>query len=167
MAGYAPVRDFSREQREAMDRITSGLTTKASKMRALEAAGIARADIAAYIGTTYQHVRGTLGPPRVTKSGGEVANQPELGDFGVVQVDDRGQVTLPGALIQAMGLRPGREVVWTRRGDTVEILGRRAGLRWAQDLVARRGGGRSGTALLAEERREQAERERQLEQRGG
>jgi bifunctional DNA-binding transcriptional regulator/antitoxin component of YhaV-PrlF toxin-antitoxin module len=167
MAGYTPTRAFSQQQRDRMDRITSGLPTKAAKMRALEAAGVARADIAAYIGTTYQHVRGTLGPPAIAKALTEAEGVADQGLFGMVRVDDRGQVTLPAGLVLALGLRPGREVVWTRRGDTVEILGRKAGLRWAQDLVAERGGERSGTALLAEERREQSERERRLEQRSG
>lgn len=45
--------------------IVSGLTTKADKIRALSAAGFARADIARFLGISYQHVRNTLvqGPP--------------------------------------------------------------------------------------------------------
>jgi hypothetical protein len=40
--------------------IVSGLTTKADKIRALSAAGLARADIARFLGISYQHVRNTL-----------------------------------------------------------------------------------------------------------
>ncbi|WP_447763393.1 GIY-YIG nuclease family protein [Sphingopyxis panaciterrae] len=40
--------------------IVEGLTTKADKIRALDRAGFARAEIARFLGIRYQHVRGTL-----------------------------------------------------------------------------------------------------------
>lgn len=41
-------------------KIIAGLTTKAEKIRALDRAGMARAEIARFLGISYQHVRNTL-----------------------------------------------------------------------------------------------------------
>lgn len=55
--------------------IVDGLTTKADKIRALDAAGIARADIARFLDIRYQHVHNTLnkGAP---KAGGAISSAP-------------------------------------------------------------------------------------------
>jgi len=49
-----------------MRRIVEGLPTKSSKIRALDAAGCKRADIARFLDIRYQHVRNVLvqGPPK-------------------------------------------------------------------------------------------------------
>jgi hypothetical protein len=41
-------------------KIVEGLTTKADKIRALDRAGLARTEIAQFLGISYQHVRNTL-----------------------------------------------------------------------------------------------------------
>lgn len=48
------------DQRAEMDRIVSGMHGVSQKIRALDAAGYARADIARYLGKRYQHVRNVL-----------------------------------------------------------------------------------------------------------
>ena len=49
-----------------MKRIAEGLPTIAAKIRALDAAGYKRADIAKFLGKSYQHARNVLvrGEPR-------------------------------------------------------------------------------------------------------
>ena len=53
-------------QREKMAAVVEGLPTKSAKIRALDAAGYARADIARFLDIRYQHVRTVLiqGPPK-------------------------------------------------------------------------------------------------------
>lgn len=48
------------DQRAEMDRIVSGMQGVSQKIRALDAAGYARADIARYLEKRYQHVRNVL-----------------------------------------------------------------------------------------------------------
>lgn len=48
------------EQRAKMDKIVSGMEGVSQKIRALDAAGYARADIARYLKKRYQHVRNVL-----------------------------------------------------------------------------------------------------------
>lgn len=51
-------------------KIVAGLTTKADKIRALDAAGFSRTEIAQFLNIRYQHVRNTLvaGPPKQKRS---------------------------------------------------------------------------------------------------
>lgn len=46
--------------RDEMDAATSGLKTKAAKIRTLDRFGVRRADIARYLSIRYQHVRNVL-----------------------------------------------------------------------------------------------------------
>jgi hypothetical protein len=49
---------------DEMNALTSGLSTKSSKIRALADKGVSRADIARYLQVRYQHVRNVLIAPR-------------------------------------------------------------------------------------------------------
>lgn len=61
---------LSGQDRAAMDAICRGLVTKSDKIRALDKAGYARADIARYLDIRYQHVRNVLvGPGGVSPQG--------------------------------------------------------------------------------------------------
>ena len=51
---------LTNEAQESMTRLTAGLGTKSDKIRALDAAGYERADIARYLDIRYQHVRNVL-----------------------------------------------------------------------------------------------------------
>ena len=48
------------QDRERMERITSVHATTSDKIRALDAAGYSRAEIAKFLGKLYQHVRNVL-----------------------------------------------------------------------------------------------------------
>src|SRR5687767_11262039 len=68
--------DFDRAR---MDRATRGLPTKAAKIRELASAGFPRAQIAAYLGIRYQHVRNVLTQPHAGRAA-RVAPQRGLGE---------------------------------------------------------------------------------------
>ena len=96
-----------------MKRIVEGLPTISAKIRALDAAGYPRADIARFLGKRYQHVRNVLlrGRP---KSEAEVARDPcpmpdEPGDVGSqrIRILADGRMVIPAKMRQAMLIEEG------------------------------------------------------------
>jgi len=59
-------------------KIVEGLKTKADMVRALDRAGMTRADIARFLGIRYQHVRSTLGPKAESTRSVSSSTPPEL-----------------------------------------------------------------------------------------
>jgi len=164
MAGYSPTRTFTPAQREAMDRTTSGLPTKSAKMRALEAAGYSRSEIAAYLGTSYQHVRSVLGAGTGKASALPSEPSPPHGQFenmGVVVADAMGRIQLPPHVIAALEGEEGMAVLWRLKGDRLTLYGRRSGLRAVQDEAQRYivPSDELASDQLIRERREEAKRE--------
>lgn len=139
MAGYMPTRNFTPEQRAAMDRLTSGLPTKSAKIRALDAAGHSRAEIAAYLRTSYQHVRGVLGatqqdPVHVGES------EPVYGDasgriWGVVRVGPQGEIRLPPEVLSGLDARVGRSLAWSMDGRALKLMSAEDGLEFVVQLA--------------------------------
>ena len=142
-----------------MSRLVANLPTKSAKIRALDASGYSRSAIAAYLGIRYQHVRNVLGPLHQTRS--EPDEPAEVAPYGGATVDDEGRIALPSEVLRALGLMPGSSFVWELEDSDVKLLGRKSGIRFAQDLVRKKLGDRSLTDELLEERRRQFEREEQ------
>ena len=169
MAGYTPTRNFTPAQQESLRALTSGLPTKSAKIRALGAAGYTRAEIAAYLGISYQHVRSVLGPLEsqddAMEDAGEEPND-ALPETGTLIVEQDGSIHVPPNLAALADVMPGQTARWRWDGDDLVFLGRGSRLRHAQELVARhtRNSAKTGTELLAEERRidlaQEEERER-------
>ncbi len=165
MAGYSPTRNFTPAQRQAMDRITSGLPTKSAKMRALEGAGYSRSDIAAYLGTSYQHVRSVLGAAGTRKESPLASEPPptheQFENMGVVEADAVGRIQLPAHVLAALEAEEGMAVLWKLEGDKLTLYGRRSGLRAVQDEAQRYivPGEELASDQLIRERREEARRE--------
>jgi hypothetical protein len=156
--------------------------TVADKIRALSAAGVARADIARFLGKRYQHVRNVLEddaqrgggyvlgrvdlsglrepPPGVEDAGAE----PYVVDVGVailrLPVREDGAVALPAMAMQALGLRPGGVAIGELEGDRLTIFSVRESVRRIQAMTRELVPGDHSLAdgLIAE-RREEAARE--------
>ena len=75
-----------------IDGITSGLKTKSDKIRALNAAGVSRADIGRHLGIRYQHVRNVLVSDAALATG--VAAHPSAATEPLPATDDRPTKTL-------------------------------------------------------------------------
>jgi bifunctional DNA-binding transcriptional regulator/antitoxin component of YhaV-PrlF toxin-antitoxin module len=134
------------------DRIAAlvrGLSTKAARIRALDAAGYSRADIARALGIRYQHVRNVL---EVAPRAPLVAAEPEAPPYGGLLVEDGGRVRLPMALLERLGVTPGDRLAFRLDGDDVRLMARSSGLRWAQEMVASLGEDAGSEALIAERR---------------
>jgi hypothetical protein len=166
MAGYAPRRTFTQAQLDAMAAITAGKPTKSAKIRALGAAGYERAEIAAYLGISYQHVHGVLGGTPL-RSAGDVPAE-EVKDAGVsdgkklsglTEFDTEGGLRIPPAAVAALRRSSNMPPVWVVVGVFVIIFGREGGLRHAQEIAKRYDDGTSWSEELIAERRAEARRE--------
>ena len=98
-----------------MDAITAGLPTKSAKIRALDTAGVKRADIARYLDIRYQHVRQVLmNPPKkltvgFAEAGDSFAQFPSA-PFKV-QVAAAGRIVIPSEVRNELGIEEGATLV--------------------------------------------------------
>jgi hypothetical protein len=157
------------EDRGRMEAAARGMPTKSAKIRALDRAGFERARIAEFLGIRYQFVRNVLGAPR---------HEPEVHPsspsedgsghhFGACVVDPDGHVSLPGAVLAALGARPGDSLPWRFEDDELVIMGRDAGLKFAQSLAASKAPGSvSWTEQLWADRRAEVAGEDRSDARG-
>jgi hypothetical protein len=112
-----------------MERLVAGKTTVSDKIRALNAAGFARADIARFLGKRYQHVRNVLEGDRPKGARSGIAFQDPafgarnaLSDYKAPQTpralggfEDRATSFEPGARAAPQSLEP------TRIGDLYSL----------------------------------------------
>jgi bifunctional DNA-binding transcriptional regulator/antitoxin component of YhaV-PrlF toxin-antitoxin module len=152
-------------------RVVGSPATVSDKIRALDAAGYSRADIARALGKRYQHVRNVLegdkargvaeGPvppwnaPAAPASPQALAPTPGGHVFRLLLGAD-GAVTLPEPARAALGARPGDVIVGRIEADRVVLMNAVASARRARDLAraAIRGGGGLADSLIEERRRE-------------
>jgi hypothetical protein len=172
MSGYFPKVSLSEAERRRMAALADPLATKAARIRALDAAGFTRQAIATFLEIRYQHVRNALvnrpageavGGPSASPSPARPA--PGLGEtphYGRCLVDERGRIALPPAVLAMLDARPGHHVPWRFEDGEVKLMGRSAGVQFAQSLVtalSERHPGRWSRALIAERRVEAAREE--------
>ncbi len=148
------------EMHENMTAIAQGLPTKSAKIRALDAAGYTRADIARFLGIRYQHVRNVLiqGPPKSGRPAVRTA-QPSgapgdcgpaarlalndsagavygIGDRVEVKIGPGGRIVIPAAFRAAMEAEEGDTLVATIDEDgIVQLASAPAAIRMAQRIV--------------------------------
>jgi bifunctional DNA-binding transcriptional regulator/antitoxin component of YhaV-PrlF toxin-antitoxin module len=126
---------------QRMAELTSGLTTVSDRIRALNAAGFSRGDIARFLGKRYQHVRNVLVQDEIIK------NQQSARDIQPEKVPDRldlqlgpgGRVVIPAVFRKAMEVEEGdrilaRVVDGELRLITPEMAIRRA-QKWVRETI--------------------------------
>lgn len=156
-----------------IEKLLAGCTTVAAKIRALDGAGYARADIARILGKRYQHVRNVLEEPTARPSG--VAERgrafeaapvltPEDRGNGVfrLEVEADGSVRLPASVLDALGLKPGYGVVARLENGTFTLIGADETLRRVRANIPQ---WRPGEPLWSEELIEDRRREAEAEAR--
>ena len=148
----------------SMRRVTDGLPTISAKIRALDAAGYACADIARFLNRRYQHVRNVLvqGPPK-SKSGQMDSSAPDTPgniESKTLQVARNGRVVIPAEMRSAMLIDTTGYVTASVVEGELRILSPKSALLKAQKVVQEK---TSGVASLADEliaeRRAEAQRE--------
>lgn len=155
--------------------IVASNMTVSDKIRALDAEGCPRADIARALGKRYQHVRNVLEADKLSRAElpGGVAerssgfkgprqHEREVEDRGGgayrLVVRDDGSVVLPPAVCEAFGLR-GRGVVMARMdGDEFKLISTATAMRRIDELMRpyRQQGVSWADELIVERRQEQA-----------
>lgn len=170
MSGYSTSGRLGEADRESMHRIAGPLGTKSARIRALSAAGFARAQIASFLGIRYQHVRNVLGPLHAADERKSVTqiNVSAPPPFGACVVDAEGRLLLPVVLLTALQAQAGDTLPWKFEDDELTLMGRDSGLRFAQKLAALKSPdeNESWTEQLRAERREEAAREEAREKNG-
>lgn len=148
----------------AMGRVAEGLPTISAKIRALDAAGYACADIARFLNRRYQHVRNVLvqGPPKSKSDqiGSNMSDIPGNIESKTLQVAKNGRVVIPVEMRSAMLVDETGYVTARVVEGELRILSPKAALLKAQKTVREK---TSGVASLADEliaeRRAEAQRE--------
>lgn len=121
---------------ERKQQLTHGLPTKAAKIRALGAAGYTRSQIAAFMGISYQHVRGVLVRSTVaTPAQAEQQSDDDLSERGRAEIDASGAVHFPVQVLERLGLRPGGVVPWRVENDELVLVSPASGWRRAQAIL--------------------------------
>ena len=130
------------QARRKMDRLVTGLTTKAAKIRTLDRAGYKRADIARYLDIRYQHVRNVL----LRSAGGEVLKK--AGELSVgggeatgnqvwAQVAPDGRILIPMPFREKLGLGKDGHILMVFENGEVRLIGKDAAITRAQTLVSK------------------------------
>jgi AbrB family looped-hinge helix DNA binding protein len=144
------------------------LPTKSAKIRALDAEGVERADIARLLGIRYQHVRNVLenDKARESKTAGGLSEAPQqpIVDENMPSVKVRlgpdGRVVIPAPMREALGLKEGDVLFARLEGGEIKLLTPKAAMLRAQAIVRQfvPEGVSLADELIADRRRE-AERE--------
>jgi hypothetical protein len=134
---------------DRMTEIVRPFTTVSDKIRALDAAGAPRAEIARFLGKRYQHVRNVLveSPPKERYTVGRVefadvreAPAPAFAmdsDTSIVRlaIGQDGTVQMPAAVLEALGLKPGGIAIGELRADRLTVLSVSESIRRVQQMV--------------------------------
>lgn len=169
---------------EATARIVASQATVSDKIRALNAAGYPRAEIARLLGKRYQHVRNVLEgdkvgraavrPPGVAEEPAvferdderpahrpsSAPPRPEFVDRGRgifrLSIRPDGSVLLPPSVLEALELKGGSGVIARLEGDTLILDGAKETLRKIRELIPpwQPGEPLASDELIAERRRE-------------
>ena len=123
-----------------MSAVAHGLPTKAARIRALDAAGYARADIARFLEIRYQHVRNVLlrGTPKTAQASGAAAPVGARSDDRIeVKIGPGGRVVIPAAFREAMEAGEGDTLVAViDRDGVVRLTSASAALRMARRILS-------------------------------
>ncbi|HWA62434.1 MAG TPA: hypothetical protein VG939_13720 [Caulobacteraceae bacterium] len=142
-----------------MQAIASPLTTVAAKIRALDAAGFARADIARFLGKRYQHVRNVLEDDAQRAGGGYVLGKADLsgvreepapfdrdaderayverrsgGNYRLIVRPD-GSLVLPREVAETLRAGPGDVVMGRLEGDEFNLMSVEAAIGEVQEMM--------------------------------
>jgi bifunctional DNA-binding transcriptional regulator/antitoxin component of YhaV-PrlF toxin-antitoxin module len=121
-----------------MKQLTKDLPTKSAKIRCLAQSGVARADIARFLGVRYQFVRNVLVQAeqgRDASGSGSAAGGDRPSHR--LKIGPSGQVTLPPALLAELGVGPGGTLFAVSGDGEVHLLSPQLAIQRAREIVRR------------------------------
>jgi len=122
-----------------MERLTAHTAVKSEKIRILFRAGAERADIARFIGITYQHVQnvlkrsGLLQKPEDTQDAGASGSQ-----VYTVKVTRGGKITLPPEYVDRQGISEGEMLICREEQGGLTIMSRSAAADALREIARQR-----------------------------
>ncbi len=141
-----------------MSRIVKDLPSKSAKIRALDAAGCKRADIARFLGIRYQFVRNVLvnGPPKAERARSVQPDGPGNVESQKLRMAEDGRVVIPAEMRRAMLVDDTGAITARVVDGELRVLTPKAALRSLQRMVqeASPGGVSMADELIAERRAE-------------
>ncbi len=147
-----------------MVEVTRGLPTKSAKIRALDAEGFSRSEIAKFVGIRYQHVRNVLvsAQPRGEAGLAERGRdwRPEVPERLDLQLGPGGRIVIPSAFRSAMEVEEGDRLMARVVDGELRVVTPRMAVKLAQKMVRETIPGDDSLAdSLIEDRRREFERE--------
>lgn len=124
--------ELSAETRNRMRQVTEGVSTYSDKIRALDKAGYARADIARFLEKRYQHVRNVL-EADARKAASALASTSEENSTPSAapgrqrlwtKLGEGGRVLIPAEMRKALGLSEGDDLQLSLEADRLVLLPR-------------------------------------------
>jgi AbrB family looped-hinge helix DNA binding protein len=135
------------QQTQQMFAIVKDLTTVSDKIRALNEAGVPRAEIARFLGKRYQHVRNVLvadsssgrsaGNSNILPQNAGPAAFIESKLKGRLQVGAGGRIVIPSEMRSAMGIAEGDSVLARVLDGELRLVSQATAVHKAQQLVRR------------------------------
>lgn len=113
-------------------------TTTSSKIRAMAAEGMPRAEIARQLGIRYQHVRKVLVDDETRRAKQEASQSPLKPDAPTttrIKLGPDGRVVIPAPFREALGLKEGQVLIASMEDGEVHLLTIPAAVRRAQAIV--------------------------------
>ncbi len=116
--------------------LTEGLATTSAKIRALDAAGYARSEIASFLGIRYQHVRNVLvrDLERAAAPATHGDKSTELGP-AKVRIGPDGRIVIPAAFRDRLGVKEDDVLFASVVDGEIHLLTKAAAVRRAQAVV--------------------------------
>jgi antitoxin component of MazEF toxin-antitoxin module len=122
---------------EEMEAIAGGESTKAAKVRALNAAGVSTTEISNFLKIRYQHTYNVLQRAGRIRSGSDLA-PPTAGPILSFEVRPDGSAVLPQDVLEALDLRRGGQLFVQQVNEGLLLLPRAVALAQLQRLAAER-----------------------------
>lgn len=126
---------------QRMREVVKGLETVSDKIRALDAAGFKRADIARFLDKRYQHIRNVLvsshGNKALVKRQVSAAPSAPRRLKARLQLGAGGRIVIPADMRAAMGVSEGDTLLARVVDGEFRLLSREAAIRKVQALVRR------------------------------
>jgi AbrB family looped-hinge helix DNA binding protein len=113
------------------------LPTTSAKIRALDAQGVARADIARKLDIRYQHVRNVLEHDRKKQAKAAGTNSPDTSTSVKTKLGPDGRVVIPAAFRDSLGIKDGDVLFARLENDEIVLLTPKAAMLRAQAIVRR------------------------------
>lgn len=124
--------------RQELEAIVAGVPTKSEKIRLLDRAGLAKAEIADFLGITYQHAYNVLFRDKAKPRKRKAADDQDERQVFQVKLGAGLKMTLPPEFAESEGLEAGDVVICRRDPDGLKIMSSAAAADYLRTVLRQR-----------------------------